>query len=68
MQDWVADYEGEEGERAANNTGIRQKADKPAGQRAWKNKEIKFTQKTFFSDTVCPVGFFALAKTANVPF
>jgi hypothetical protein len=25
-------------------------------------------KKTFFSDTVCPVGFFAPAKTANVPF
>jgi hypothetical protein len=32
MQDWAADYEGEGGERAANNNGIRQKA-KPAGQR-----------------------------------
>ncbi len=31
MQDWVADYEGEGGERVANNNGIRQKADKPAG-------------------------------------
>ncbi len=33
-QDWVADYEGEGGERAANNNGIRHKAEKPAGQRA----------------------------------
>jgi hypothetical protein len=33
-QDRVADYEGEEGERAANNNGIRHKADKPIGQRA----------------------------------
>ncbi len=32
--DWVADYKGEGGERAANNNGIRQKADKPTGQRA----------------------------------
>ncbi len=33
-QDWAADYKGEGGERAANNNGIRQKADKPAaGQR-----------------------------------
>ncbi len=34
IQDWVANYEGEGGERAANNNGIRQKADKLAGQRA----------------------------------
>jgi hypothetical protein len=33
-QDWAADYKGEGGERAANNNNIRQKADKPAGQRA----------------------------------
>jgi hypothetical protein len=33
-QDWLADYKGEGGERVANNNGIRQKADKPAGQRA----------------------------------
>ncbi len=33
-RDRVADYKGEGGERAANNSGIRQKADKPAGQRA----------------------------------
>ncbi len=32
-QDWMADYKGEGGDQAANNTGIRQKADKPAGQR-----------------------------------
>ncbi len=47
-QDQAGDYEGGGGERAANNNGIRQKADKPAGQRAWKNKELKFTQKDFF--------------------
>jgi hypothetical protein len=33
-QDRAADYEGEGGERAANNNGIRQKADKPTGQGA----------------------------------
>ncbi len=31
-QDQAADYKGEQGERAANNNGIRQKA-KPPGQR-----------------------------------
>ncbi len=38
MQDQVADYEGEGGEQVANNNGIRQKANKAAGQRAWKNQ------------------------------
>ncbi len=33
-QDRAAEYKGEGGERAANNSGIRQKADKPTGQRA----------------------------------
>ena len=47
-QDQAADYKGEGGEWAANNNSIRQKADKPAGQRVWKNKEIEFRQKDFF--------------------
>jgi hypothetical protein len=33
---------------AVKTNGIRQKADKPAGPRAQKNKEIEFTQKAFF--------------------
>jgi hypothetical protein len=33
MQDWAGDYKGEGGEWVVNNSGIRQKADKPAGQR-----------------------------------
>ncbi len=33
MQDQAGDYKGEGGEQMANNNGIRQKADKPAGQR-----------------------------------
>jgi hypothetical protein len=48
MQDWVADYKGEGGEWAANNNSIRQKADKPSGQRARNNKETNFMQKDFF--------------------
>ncbi len=47
-QDWAANYKGEGGEWVAKNNGIRQKADKPAGQRVRKNKEIKFMQKDFF--------------------
>ncbi len=31
----------------------------PGRERETKNKEIEFTQKDFFSDTVCPVGVFA---------
>jgi hypothetical protein len=43
-RDQAADYEGEGGEQASNNNGIR-----PAGQRASsKNKENEFTQKDFF--------------------
>ncbi len=32
-QDQAADYKGEGGEQAANNNGIKQKANKPTGQR-----------------------------------
>jgi hypothetical protein len=53
MQDQAADYEGEGGERAANNNGMR-----PAGQRARNKKKIK---KTFFRNLVCPGGVFTPA-------
>jgi hypothetical protein len=33
-----------------------------------KVKKSSLRKKTFFSNMVCPVGFFAPAKTANVPF
>jgi hypothetical protein len=62
-QDRAADYEGEGGEWAANNNGIRARREKSV-----KNKEIKIMQKDFFSNTVCPVGFFAPAKTPNLWF
>ncbi len=65
-QDWAANYKGEGGEWAAKNNGIRQKADKPARQRVRKIKKSSLRKKTFFSNTVCPFGFFAFAKTANV--
>jgi hypothetical protein len=47
-QDQMVDYEREGGEWATNKNGIRHNADKPARQRAWKNKEIKFMQKDIF--------------------
>ncbi len=51
QEDWSRKIEwmgNEGGELAANNIGIRQKADKPAGQRVWNNIEIELTQKDFF--------------------
>jgi hypothetical protein len=63
-RDQAVDYEGEGGERAAKNNGIRQKA---PGREREKIKKLSLCKKTFFSNTVCPVGFFAPAKTANVP-
>jgi hypothetical protein len=68
-RDRAAGSKGEGGEWAANNNGIRQKADKPAGQREReKIKKSSLRKKTFFSDTVCLVGYFTPAKTTNVPF
>ncbi len=40
----------------------------PPGRECEKIKNLSLRKKTFFSNTVCPVGFFAPAKTANVPF
>jgi hypothetical protein len=70
MQDWAADYKGEGGEWAANNNGIRQKADVVSllGREREKINKSSLQKKTFFSNTVCPVGFFAPAETANVRF
>ncbi len=64
-QDQVVDYEGEGGERAANNNGIRAHA--PGRERDKINKS-SLCKKTFFSNTVCRVGFFAPAKTLNRVF
>ncbi len=64
-RDWAADYEGEGGERAANNNGIR--AHVPGRERE-KIKKSSLCKKTFFSDTVCPVGFFAPCKTLDLGF
>jgi hypothetical protein len=50
---------------AANNNGIRQKADKPAGQRLWKNKELKFTQKDFFQQYSLPGWIFHSRKNSQ---
>ncbi len=61
MQDCAADYKGEGGEQVVNNNGIR-------ACRAESMKKIKKSSlciKTFFSNRVMPVGFFAPAKTPN---
>jgi hypothetical protein len=40
----------------------------PLGREGEKTNNLSLHEKTFFSNTVCPVGIFAPAKTANVPF
>jgi hypothetical protein len=40
----------------------------PLGRKREKIKKPSLRKKTFFSNTVCPLGFFAPAKTAKVPF
>jgi hypothetical protein len=40
----------------------------PPGREREKIKISSLREKTFFSDTVFPVGFFAPAKTAYMPF
>jgi hypothetical protein len=40
----------------------------PPGRELEKIKKSSLRQKTFFSDMVCLVGFFAPPKLANVPF
>ncbi len=64
-QDRTADYKGEGGERAANNNG---RLISLPGREREKIKKFSLRKKTFFSNTVCPVGCFAPTKTANVPF
>ncbi len=39
----------------------------PPGREREKIKKSNLCIKTFFSNTLCPVGFFAPAKTASVP-
>jgi hypothetical protein len=56
----VADYEGEGGEQAANNNGIKPAAaGQPGRERETKINKSSLCKKTFFSNTVCPVGGFA---------
>ncbi len=38
------------------------------GRKCEKINKSSLRQNTFFNNTVCPVGFFAPTKTANVPF
>jgi hypothetical protein len=61
----MADYEGEGGEQAANNNGIRARA---PGRERDKIKKLSLCNKTFFSNTVCLVEFFSPAKTLNLWF
>ncbi len=63
-QYWVVDYKGEGGERVANNNGIRA----CQAESVNKIKKSSLHKKIFFSNTVCPVGFFAPAETSNGTF
>jgi hypothetical protein len=63
-QDREADYKGEGGERAANNNGIRASQ----AESVKKIKKLSLRKKTFFSNTVCPVGFLLPPKHPMVPF
>jgi hypothetical protein len=58
-QDRVVDYEGEGGESSKQ-----QRHWSPPGREHEKIKKSSLCKKTFFSDTVSPVGFFA---PANLP-
>ncbi len=58
-RDWMADYEGEGREWAANNNSIRARRAESV------KKKMSLCKKTFFSDTVCAVGFFAPAKNTQ---
>jgi hypothetical protein len=64
MQDRPADYEGEGGERVANNNSIRARR----AESVKKIKKLSLCKKTSFSNTVSPVVFFTPTKTPNVWF
>jgi hypothetical protein len=50
-QDWAADYVGEGGERAVNSNGI---IARTPGRERDKIKKSSLSNKTIFSNTVCP--------------
>jgi hypothetical protein len=58
---------GKEKNRWQTTTALDKRINLPGRERE-KTKNSSLHKKTFFSDTVCLVGFFAPAKTANVPF
>jgi hypothetical protein len=59
---------GKEESRQQTTTVLDKRLISPPGREREKIKKSSLCKKTFFSDTVCPVWFFAPAKTANVPF
>jgi hypothetical protein len=66
-QDRAADYTGKEEPRQQTSTafGVRLM---PTGRECEKIKKSSLRKKTFFSKTVCLVGFFIHAKTPNTTF
>jgi hypothetical protein len=50
------------------STALDKRLISPPGREHEKINKLSSCKKTFFSVTVCSVGFFAPAETANVPF
>ncbi len=59
---------GKEESRQQTTTALDKRLISLPGRECEKIKKWSLCKKTFFSNTVCLVGFFAPAKTANVPF
>ncbi len=59
---------GKEESGRQTTTTLEKRLISPPGREREKIKKSSLPKKTFFSNTVCPVGFFAPTKTANVPF
>ncbi len=58
---------GKEESGRQTTTALDKRLISPPGREHETIKKPILCKKTFFSNTVCPVGFFAPAKTANVP-
>jgi hypothetical protein len=59
---------GKEENGRQTTTALDKRLISPPDREREKIKNSSLLKQTFFSYTVCPVGFFAPAKTANVPF
>jgi hypothetical protein len=59
---------GKEENGRQTTTALDKRLISPPGREREKIKNSSLCKKTFFNNTVRPVGFFTPAKTANVPF